>query len=247
LNFRSRKPQGQLFAANFSIVYACPDATYAVALQPSADGPAPDWRCVPIVPVFVVSGAIQAAVYAISGCVYVAILAIGALMTAHRNTALVRASSYPFCMCILAFLALVNTAGIFFALTPNEGSSICHLRAWLTGMALIGLLAAMLAKADRIRRIFAMKKLADRVAASNFHLALVVTALCGLEAVLLIALSAYPLTAPQRVAGSGTASGYLVDQCESTAGSFGADFTAWMGVQFAYVGLFLVAGLYISW
>jgi hypothetical protein len=233
ISYRSHKASGQLFALNYAILTECPTGY-------RASGAA----CTLIIPEYSLSSPLQAVVYAFSGIIAALVLFVASVVVYNRDTVIIRASAFPFCMATLLFVLGIDVAGIFYAMSPSNGDGVCHARAWVTGLSVVGVLASVLTKANRIRRIFGNTTFGEKVQL-NSQLMLIVSVQSALELALLIAYSGKPLTYSELVSGSGTTSGTLVWQCASLSEG-GGSFTAWLIVQFLYVGSFLIFGMYIS-
>jgi len=105
----------------------------------------------------------------------------------------------------------------------------------------VGVLSCLLAKTERIRKIFSSRSLAKQ-AISNADLFKYVIALLNVELLFLIVYSAIPLATPELVIGSGSTEGQRVSVCSEAA-----NYNVWVGLQLSYVGLFLVYGTFVAW
>jgi len=137
-------------------------------------------------PFFNVPSSISAGVIAVSVIVFVLIVVVFGVVFAYRNSVMIKAASAIFCYLILLFDALMAIGAITFALSPNGGKGVCLARPWFTGLGVVGVMSCLLAKTERIRKIFTSQKLQAKVI-SNKSLMRYVGILLGIELVLLLA------------------------------------------------------------
>jgi len=234
VNFRSQKTSGVHFSANYTISYECPegfdyfeqyDGNYLIHA-----------RCLML---FKNSQGIAYAVYAISAAFSSLLLFVTTVVVKKRNTLIIKSSSFPFCFCMLVFMTILCIGGVFYAISPEESSAVCHLRAWVTGLPLVFILSALLVKADRIRKIFTSKELVVQ-AISNTQLAKVMTVMVGGEFAILLWFSGGQISTAQLEIGTGSTANALVHSCTEASSS-------WIGIQFAYIAFFLFAGVLEAW
>jgi len=164
-----------------------------------------------------------------------------------RNSLIIRSSSFPFCFSMLVFMVALGTGSYFYAINPSQGDYVCNLRPWLTAFPLVGILSALLVKVDRIRRIFSSKELVVQTI-TNAQLAQTMGLMLSAELALLIGFSASKMSSVVSKLGYGATSGQLVAICTSTDSVNGANaFSAWLIIQFIYIGAFLLVAVGIAW
>lgn len=230
LTFRSSSIAGHYFSANYSVGFACPDGY----LEDPSTG-----KCYER---YFLNKSLQAVVY-VTACLSIVILiSVAAVFYVKRNSMIVRSSSVPFLFSMLFFKILLSVSSIFYALDPGTGEFVCHLRPWLTGTCFIGILSSLLMKVNRIRKIFNSNELTV-VVEKNSDLAKYIFGTLILEFALLIANSLSGVSPQTLSVGSGSNSSQLVYNC----GSMTKGYAIWLGLQFAYIGLFLVGGSYVGW
>jgi len=234
--FQSKKFRGNHFALNVTYQTTCPtgyeyyesfDGTFYLSS-----------RCEKR---FEVSTGIQSAAYAIIGLMSMLIIGVTYLVVKKRTSLIIRSASFPFCFMMLLCMILLSAGSIFYVITPQQTKAICHLRPWFTALPLMGILSALLVKADRIRKIFNTKELVVQ-AISNSQLAKTAGVMIVGELILLLTFSIKKLAVGKPVLGSGVTSGYLVYICELQT-----NYNIWMAIQFAYIALFLFAGVVEAW
>jgi hypothetical protein len=109
---------------------------------------------------FIHNETIQNIVYIISGLGNILMLACLVAVLLYWNSALIRASSRVFMVLILVFIAIMLCGSVLYAYIPALSESyICHLRPWFTCTSIMGVLAILTAKTNRIRNIFGSSEL----------------------------------------------------------------------------------------
>jgi hypothetical protein len=109
---------------------------------------------------FVHDETIQNVVYIVAGIGNMLMLFCLVAVLLNWNTALIRASSRVFMVLTLVFIAIMLCGSVLYSYVPALTESyICHLRPWLTCNSIMGVLAILTAKTNRIRNIFASSEL----------------------------------------------------------------------------------------
>jgi len=233
--FRSRQMSGFHFYANYTVSFECPDK-----FMFHADTN----RCQLV---FNINQSIQIAIFAITSLFMILLLFITSVIITKRNSLIIRSSSFPFCLSMLVFMILLGVGSYFYAIYPDKGDFVCHIRPWLTAGPLVGILSALLVKVDRIRRIFTSKDLVVQTI-TNVQLAQTMGIMLGAELALLIGFSASGMSQSIKKLGYGSTNGMLVSVCTSTDSSLGGNaFNAWLIIQFIYIAAFLLVAVLIAW
>jgi hypothetical protein len=103
---------------------------------------------------------IQNVVFGVAGAGCFLTLCVLLLVVKHFDSALIRASSRSFMLLTLIFILIMLTGAVLYAIVPALSESyICHLRPWFTCISIMGVLAILTAKANRIRNIFVSNEL----------------------------------------------------------------------------------------
>jgi len=234
INFQSKKLSGKHFSSNYSVSTVCPEGTLFYENQ--VNNFILSRRCEVL---FKQSAGISYAVYAISALFSILLIAVTVIVVKKRTSLIIKSSSFPFCFVMLLFMTILSIGGIFYAISPEKLPEVCHLRAWITAFPLTVILSALLVKADRIRKIFASKELVVQ-AISNAQLAKVMSVMLLGETAILLWFSTGKISIAQLTIGSGSTANKLVHSCTDSS-------SAWIGVQFAYIALFLFAGVVEAW
>jgi hypothetical protein len=207
VSFSSRATSGQHFLATYSSSAACPVGYFHDASAA---------RCrVNLVP-YTSSPVVRAVVVALA-TLAILFIALNALVVVFFwEDIVIRAASRPFLVVLLMVLLLLPVGSLFFVLdvsAPTLGTAACALHAWLTIWPIVGVLAVIIAKTNRVERIFTSSNLEPRVV-SDGELARTVAALLGVASALLAAHTAVSSFA--LVEGSGPTAGMLVGTCASS-------------------------------
>jgi hypothetical protein len=99
-------------------------------------------------------------VYIVAGIGNLLMLCCLVAVLVNWNTALIRAGSRVFMVLTLVFIAIMLCGSVLYSYVPALTETyICHLRPWLTCSSIMGVLAILTAKTNRIRNIFATNEL----------------------------------------------------------------------------------------
>jgi hypothetical protein len=232
VNFRSRKQSGQHFSANYSVSGDCPPGYAATGFTDDAHE-----ACTLIVPIFKLASGVQIVLFVVAGICSALLVSILILIIVFRNYVIFRAASIPFCTCIVAFGIMMTTTSVFYGLSAEEGDWLCHIRPWTSCISIIGLLACLYIKSNRINRIFNNKRLQED-GLDNKTLFKYVGLMLSMQVALLIGLSGAKLTSSQLIMGSKFTDGYQVYSCSSTET---VSFNVWLAFQLFYVFAFVCA------
>jgi len=235
-SFQSKKMYGSHFLANISFETDCPE-NYKIFRYIKNDYFVSE-KCEKI---FTASKSIQVAAFIIIAVITALIGSITILIYRKRNTLIIRSASFPFCFMMLIFMIILSCSSIFYVLQPDQLSEVCIIRQWLTGLPLVGVLSALLVKANRIRRIFASKELVVQTITNTDLLKNAGVILFG-ETILLIIFSSLKLSYAEYIYGTGFISNLIYKSC-----NLENYYNIWLGIQFAYVAIFLFAGIVIAW
>jgi len=230
LVFRSKKLFGQHFEANYSISYICPK-NYLFFDSTS--------KCQEL---FIPHSSIQITIYTVVSMFLLLLVTITYVIIKKRNSLIIRSSSFPFCLSMLIFMILLGLGSYFYAVYPDQGGYVCHIRPWLTACPLVGILSALLVKVDRIRRIFSSKELVVQ-AITNSQLAKTMAIMLSCEVALLLALSVSGLSTAKYELGTGSTNNQLVMICTDK----GFQYQTWLIIQMIYIAAFLLVAVVIAW
>jgi len=234
VNFQSKKTSFKHFSLNYTLNYNCPDGyqyfdyyngEYLISS-----------KCEKL---FQTSMGISIAVYAAASVISIVLIFVTAVVVKKRNTLIIKSSSFPFCFCMLVFMTILSMSSIFYAITPDVTDSVCHLRPWFTALPLCVILSALLVKADRIRKIFGSKELVVQ-AISNLELLKAMLVMLSGELAILLWFTIGKVSVAKLDIGTGSTAQLLVNSCTDASAT-------WIGIQFAYICLFLVAGVVEAW
>jgi len=234
INFQSKKTMGNHFTLNYTLNFDCPAGYYYFENVDKSFMLSS--KCEKL---FELNTGIQAAVYAVSALFSILLITITAIVVQKRNSLIIKSSSFPFCFVMLLFMTILSASGIFYAISSKQLKEVCHLRAWFTAFPLTGILSALLVKADRIRKIFGSKDLVVQ-AISNTQLAKTMSLMILGQTAILVWFSAAKISENVITLGSGSTSNQIVYSCTDSS-------SGWIGVQFAYIAVFLFAGVIEAW
>lgn len=227
--FNTLEYSGQFFTANFSFMSSCPPG-YVQFIDQS--------NCYKL---FQYSNPIQIVVFSFSAVSFLIVSVVTYIIYVKRTSLIVKSASAPFCFLILLFLMNMAIGSIWFAFSP-ENKAMCHLRPWFTTISLIGVLSALLVKADRIRKIFNSTELVvQAITNAQLYRSMGLMLLCQLA--ILVGFTSAPIMEGMLTKGSGAASGLVLYTCQAESSKE----TAWIIIQFLYICLFLVAGIAEAW
>lgn len=228
-----QKIPGPFFNATFFVSYACPEHFSFDEIQN---------KCFKL---FEFSSGIQILVYVLSGATFATLTALLVLIYSKRFSLVVKSSSAPFCLTMIGFLQILSIASIFYAISPENSRWVCHIRPWLTCFSLVGVLSALVVKADRIRKIFTSTDLIVQ-AISNSQLAFTMCLLLLVQCALLIGFSSSSLGDASLIVGSGKSDQFLVPGCHKSVLS-NSSYSSWFIVQVVFISLILIVGCYEAW
>lgn len=184
---------------------------------------------------------VQIVVFVISGITAAFVGMTLVVVVSKKNSLVIKSASAPFCILMLLFLLIMSLGSVFYAIYPSDLPSTCHIRPWLTTTSLVGVLASLLVKADRIRKIFTSTELVVQ-AISNLQLFKLIALMLSAQSIIMIGFSATPVLQFEEVIGSGSVNNKIVSICNVKGND-----VLWMGIQFAYITCFLIAGCYEAW
>lgn len=232
LKFSSLQFSGQFFNASYDYI-SC-DNGYNELVQ-SSQFPLSCYL------LFNYSAALTITIVCVSIFTFLVILLVSFVIFRKRQSLIVKSSSVPFCLAMLAFLLLMAVGSIFYSISPRN-LPVCDIRPWITTMSLCGVLSALLVKADRIRKIFNSTELVVQ-AITNKQLFQVMAIMMMIQLIIMICFSSLQVYSYQRSLGSGVTAMYIVDSCEGNLNAA----NVWFGVQATYISLFLIAGVFEAW
>ncbi len=244
LQFSSRAAGGNPFSALYWFSPHCPDG-YALAPKivtvANTNTQRVEEQCTIVRPVYDIGTALQAGIYLLASVTMAVVLVVMFVIFKYRKSILIRAASREFCFAMLSFLLVTALGSIFHVMSPSGGDAVCSSRWWLLCIGLIGTLGCLLAKTERIRKIFTSEQI-SRDVLTNRDLLIWVCGLLLIELVFLISFSAAKLTHAAREQGTGTLSENDVWVCTTSASGY----NIWLGLQFGYAGLFVIWGSYVA-
>lgn len=188
------------------------------------------------------SKGIATAIFALAALSAAAALFSLTVVVIHRSSAIIKSSSFLFCSMILFFILMLSLSSVFYAIPPSFSNSswLCDIRPWFSATCIVGVLAPLLAKTQRISKIFNSTQLRTQII-TNSNLLTAIGGMLLVEITLLAAFSGARLQQMALIDGTGTSLGFKVPVCDSNSG-----YTPWLLVQLLYIMLFLISGGYTA-
>jgi hypothetical protein len=239
LDFSSRAQAGFQFFAVPGYATVCPLGYYLAAGVGGAAG-----ACALNIPVYQISTSAVAVGQAFAGVCCAVTLSFLLVCIAYRHSIVIRSSSRVFSFLILLLLLAMESTSVLYTLVPSDPSAddwICNARGWATGLTFVGMISILLAKTNRVNRIFNTAKLQPLLITDGQLLRTIAIALAA-ECALLAAFSGAKLMTAQQTLGSGSGvHGQLVASCVQNSG-----FLLWLGFQLAFCGVGLAFAVYLA-
>lgn len=197
--------------------------------------------------VFVPNASIKIALWVAIALVLAIECSVLVLMCVHRNTVLMRASSFPLCVFIALCFMAWTVGALFYTLPVDEYGFTCALRPWFAALPGTAVLAILIFKTLRVYRIFNSANLAKKLQlnVSNQRAVGMACLINVGQLALLVVHTASQLNQPHLAPSRMVQGGDGVEwTCASSDTSYA--FSIWLAFELLYVCVLLVPCVYLA-